>query len=84
MQNKLYVIIEVPVLEKTIDAYIPITKRVGTVKKILIEMVSKVSDNTFINDNCKNLYDKVSGEVIDDASFVKNSGIKNGSRLLLY
>ena len=45
---------------------------------------SSVKNNTFIDDNCKKLYDKLTGELIDDNQFVRKSTIKNGSKLILY
>ena len=84
MQNKILVIVYVPMIEKEFDIYIPIVKKVGTVKNLIIKIVEENSDGTFVNDNCKNLYDKLSGEKIDDNLFVKESIIKNGSKLILY
>lgn len=84
MNNKLYVIVYVPLIEKEFDLYIPIVKKVGTVKNLIIKIVEDGSEGTFVNDNCKNLYDKLTGEKIDDQLFVKDSLIKNGSKLILY
>lgn len=84
MQNKVYVIVEVPLIEAIFDLYIPETKKVGVVKKLILEMVENISEQSFINDGCKNLYDKSTGEKIDENAFVKLSGIHNGTKLLLY
>lgn len=84
MQNKILVIVYVPMIEKEFDIYIPAVKKVGTVKNLIIKIIEENSDGTFINDNCKNLYDKLSGEKINDQLFVKESIIKNGSKLILY
>ena len=84
MQNKILVIVYVPMIEREFDVYIPIVKKVGTVKNLIIKIVEENSDGIFVNDNCKNLYDKLSGEKIDDQLFVKESIIKNGSKLILY
>ena len=84
MQNKILVIVYVPMIEREFDVYIPIVKKVGTVKNLIIKIVEENSDGIFVNDNTKNLYDKLSGEKIDDQLFVKESIIKNGSKLILY
>ena len=84
MKNKILVIVYVPLIEKEFDMYIPIVKKVGTVKNLIIKIVEDGSEGTFVNDNCKNLYDKLTGEKIDDQLFVKDSLIKNGSKLILY
>ena len=42
------------------------------------------NNDAFINDGCKHLYDKSSGERIAENQFVRHSTIKNGSKLILY
>ena len=84
MKNKILVIVYVPMLEKSFDIYIPIVKKVGTIKNLIIKIIEESSEGIFINDNCKYLYDKNTGEIIDDDQYVKNSGLQNGTKLILY
>lgn len=84
MNNKILVIVSVPMIEKEYNIYIPQVKKVGTIKNLIIKVVEENSDGIFVNDHTKNLYDKITGEKIDDNQYVKYSKIKNGSRLVLY
>ena len=84
MKNKIMVCVYVPLIEKEYDIYIPVVKKFGTVKNIIIKMVEDNSDGTFADDGAKNLYNKMTGELIDEQQFVKFSNIKNGSKLILY
>ena len=84
MKNKILVLVYVPIIEKEFNIYIPLAKKVGTIKNLIIKIVEENSDGVFKNDNCKYLYDKISGEQIDDNLFVKNSIIENGTKLILY
>lgn len=84
MQNKFYVIVSVPFIERDFDFYIPMNKKVGTIKNLIIKMVMEESENAFFDDGSKCLYDKNSGERILEDIFVKDSVIENGSKLLLY
>ncbi len=84
MKSKILVIIYVPLIEKEFDMYIPVVKKVGTIKNLIIKIVEEESEGIFVNDNCKSLYDKITGEKIDDQIYVKESSIKNGSKLILY
>ncbi len=84
MKNKILIVVYVPLIEKEFDIYIPIVKKIGTIKNLIIKVVEESSDGTFVNDGCKSLYDKLTGEKIDDNMFVKNSDIKNGTKLVLY
>lgn len=84
MNNKILVLVYVPLIEKEFDIYIPLNKKIGTVKKLIIDIVKENSDGLFIDDGTKNLYDKLNGELINEQQFVKNSKIINGSKLVLY
>ena len=84
MKNKILVLVYVPMIEKEYNIYIPITKKVGTVKNLIIKVVEENSDGVFKNNNCRYLYDKNTGEKIEENVFIKNSIIKNGSKLILY
>lgn len=78
------VMVYVPLIEKEYDMYIPAVKKVGTIKNLIIKFVEENSDGTFVNDGCKYLYDKLTGEKLEDNEFIINSNIKNGSKLVLY
>ena len=72
-------------IEDSFDIYIPIVKRVGVIKRMIIKVAEEYNDSAFAGKNYfRNLYDKVTGEMIDDNEFVKYSKIKNGSKLILY
>mgnify|MGYP005788805333 CR=1 FL=1 len=84
MKNKVYVVVSVPMIDQEFDMYLPVVKKVGAIKKLIIRIVEEESDFNFVDDGCKNLYDKETGNKIDDNEFLKYSKIKNGTRLLLY
>ena len=84
MQGKIYVIVTIPMIEQEFDMYIPTGKIVGAIKNLKIQIVEEQSDFNFVDDGCKRLYDKITGDEINDNEFVKFSKIKNGSRLILY
>ena len=83
MKNKILVMVYVPMIEEEYDVYIPKKKKVGTIKNLIIKMVEENND-AFVDDGCKYLYDKMTGEKIDEQQFIKYSVIKNGSKLVLY
>lgn len=83
MNDKFFIVVSVPLIEKEFDLYIPITKKVGTIKNLIIQLVAEQSDQVLL-DSFKSLYDKNSGERIEEEEYVKESKIKNGSKLILY
>ena len=84
MNNKILIIVYVPMIEKEFNIYIPTVKKVGTVKNLILKLIEEESDNTFVNDGYKFLYDKLTGNKIEDNQYVKHSKIRNGSKLILY
>ena len=84
MNNKILVLVYVPLIEEEFDIYIPYVKKIGTVKNLIIGIIEEQSEGIFKNNNAKFLYDKVTGEKYDDNQFVRDSSIKNGTKLILY
>lgn len=81
--NKVLVIVYVPFIEQKYEVYIPINKRIGTIKKILINSISEFTDGNFaINQNIK-IYDRESGNILRNYMYVKETNIRNGSELVL-
>ena len=81
--NKILVIVYVPVIDEKYDIFIPINKKIGTIKKVLISTISELSETDLtIFENMK-LYDKVSGSILDNNIYVNASELENGSELIL-
>ena len=70
MNNKILITVHVPLLDKKYDIFIPINKKIGTIKKYCIETINELSGNVIEDINALNLYDK-------------NSEIKNGTEFIL-
>ena len=80
--NKVYVILFVPQIGEKYELFLPISKKIGTVVKLLTKSVNEISDGSFpIKDSL--LYDKETGKIYDLNVTVKESNIKNGSELIL-
>ena len=81
--NKILVTVYVPLLDESFDIFIPINKKFGTVKKVIIDAINELSDNSIKNIESLKIYDKESGKMVENNQFVKLSGIKNGSQLII-
>ena len=84
MNNKILIVVYVPMIEKSFDMYIPVVRRIGSIKKLIVKIVEESSDGAFVDDGCKHLYFKHNGLELDENQYVKNSDITNGTRLVLY
>lgn len=81
--DKILVLVYVPLLEQQYDILIPINRKVGTIKNLIANTVVELSDGNFQPDGNFKLYDKKTGKKIDNDVYVKNSGIVNGTKLIL-
>ena len=81
--NKFLVTIIVPAIEEQFELYIPNNKKVGTIKTYFLKTINEITNNTF-NKNINNvvLIDKETGKEYLNNVFVKDTDIKNGSKLI--
>lgn len=82
MNFRVYVTLEVPILDKKYELLIPIDRRIHDVIDLLKKNIPELSEN-YYKDKSPNLFNKSSGEVYDMNQIIKNSNIKTGTRLLL-
>ena len=83
MNNKILITVNVPLLSKSYDLFIPINKKVGTIRKYCIDVINELSDNSLVNIDKLNLYDKDGCIVYDLNVYVKGSVIVNGTEFIL-
>lgn len=82
--NKYLITVIVPVVEFEYDIYIPNNKKIGTIKKRILESLSELSNNFFdksIED--VRMIDRDSGNEFRNNMYVQDSGIKNGSKIII-
>lgn len=81
--NKILVQLSLPLLEKEYDLFLPINKRVGTVKQLIEKSLSESNDINYSIKENTNLYSKDTGKPYDVQLLIKDTDIKNGSKLIL-
>jgi len=83
MKNKILIQVEVPKIEKTYDLYIPVNKKVGTIKRLIEEAVKEITDDEYEPSETTNFYSKETGMIYDVNQTVRDTDLKNGSRIIL-
>lgn len=83
MNNKILVEIYVPLIEEEYDVFIPINKRVGTIKQIFEKLISENSDSGYKIKEDSNFYSKETGLPYDVQLIIKDTDLKNGSKIVL-
>ena len=82
-KNKILIELSIPLIEKNYDLYIPINKKVGTIKKLIEEGLIDLTDHDYIIKEESNFYSKETGEIYDVNKTVRETDLKNGSRIIL-
>jgi hypothetical protein len=82
-KNKILIELEIPLLEKSFDLFIPINKKVGTIKSLIENSLKDLTDTEYEIREDTNLYSKDTGEIYDVNKTVKDTDLKNGSRVIL-
>ncbi len=82
-KNKILIELEIPLIEKKYDLFVPINKKVGTVKSLIENSLVELTDNAYTPKEDSNFYSKETGEIYDVNKNVRDTDLKNGSRILL-
>ena len=62
--NKILVLVYIPEIEQEYDVYIPINKKIGTIKKYLISSVEEFNDGNVSNIENFKIYDKDNSKIL--------------------
>ena len=81
--NKILIELEIPLIEKKYDLLIPINKKIGTIKSLIEEALVGLSSNAYFPKDDSNFYSKETGEIYDVNKTVRDTDLKNGSRIIL-
>ena len=82
-KNKILIELEIPLIEKKYDLFIPINKKIGTIKKLIEDSLIELSDGAYISTEESNFYSKDTGEIYNVNKNVRDTDLKNGSRIIL-
>ncbi len=83
MNNKILIQLEIPVIEKKYDLFIPINKKIGTVKRLIEESLVEITNDAYMIKPESNLYSKETGAIYNVNETVRDTDLKNGSRIIL-
>ena len=83
MNNKILVELEIPIIERNFDLNIPVNKKVGTVKRLIEEELVELTERAYVISEATNFYSKDTGEIYEVNKTVRDTDLKNGSRIIL-
>ncbi len=79
---RVYVNIEMPILDKKYDLFVPIDRRIHDLIEILKKTIPDLTKG-YYEINSPNIYSKSTGELYNMNLIIKDSNIKMGTRLIL-
>ena len=82
MDFRVYVMIEMPVIDKKCELFVPIDRRIYELINVLKSKIPELREG-YYESNEVNLYNKTTGNLYDLNEIIKNSDIKVGTRLIL-
>ncbi len=82
MENKILVEVNVPMIEQTFNIFIPVCKTVGSIKDLLEKSITELSDGAYQKRLDSSIYTS-GGKQIDSNLIIKDSGLTNGSKLII-
>lgn len=82
MDFRVYVVIDVPILEKKYEILVPIDRKIHEVISLFKKAIPELSEY-YYKDKMPNVYNKNSGNIYDMNTVIKDSDIRTGTRLLL-
>lgn len=83
MNNKVLILVFVPSLEVSFEFYIPINKKIGTIKNSIIDFIQNEYGFSIKDTGGVSIVEKETGTVLNEDIFVYDSTIRNGTRVLL-
>lgn len=82
-KNKILIRLYIPLVERSFDIYIPINKTIGTIKRQIENGLIEITDGSYEIRKDTNFYSKDTGEIYDINRTVRETDLKNGSKIIL-
>ena len=82
MNFRVYVVIEIPILDRKFELLVPVDRRIHELISLLRNNIPELMENYYKNVSPM-LFNKSTGEMYDMNLIIKNSNIKTGTRLVL-
>ena len=82
MNFRVYITLEVPILDTSYELLVPIDRRIHDIIELLRENIKELKENYYQN-KIPNIFNKSNGELYDMNLIIKDSNIKTGTRLIL-
>ena len=84
MKDKVLVKLVVPDIEETYDIFLPCNRKIGSIIKLINKAIPELSNDLYKESTKNFLYNDETGNKYDLNVILKDSDIRNGSRIVLF
>ena len=81
--NKILIRLYVPIMEKKYDVWLPLDKKISSVIVLLLNAINDLEGGYYRPEDLPNIYDRVTGEMYNSEISIRQSGMKNGTEIIL-
>lgn len=83
IENKVLITVNVPSLERKYDMYIPVNRKVHNVLDMMKKALFELSTGSFVTAHSYALYNAETGSAYDMNVLVRDTDIRNNSKVIL-
>lgn len=83
MNNKVLVELAIPDIDKTFEIFLPVNRKVGNVIQLLAKSIHDETNGLFTATNYTQLYNSKTGAIYPVDQLIRNTDIRNGSKIIL-
>lgn len=83
MKNKVLVKVYVPSVDSDYEIYIPVNETIKKILDLLIKTIYELSDSNFNNEIEHYIMDPKTGIVYEIDAIIRDTNIRNGSKIIL-
>ena len=82
--EKLLIEVSLPAADLVYDLFVPDSMQVGTLTELTASVFAKISEGDYLPLNHKVLCEKTTGKTYNDNDRIRDTDIRNGTKLILY
>ncbi len=83
MENKILIEIYVPIVEKRYDLFVPINKKLGAVRDLMIKNINEEAGFEYLKKDFYTIYNEENGIPYSLDEIILHQNIRNGHRLIM-
>ena len=84
MENKIILEVEIPLIEKKYEVFVPVGKSMKKVMFLIQKSINQLTNGEYQINEKANAYFKGNGNIILQDKLVKETGLQNGSKIVIF